>query len=180
MDIAIDLQHSPLIGGLLVRPHQSMPALFPSQVWVHYPYLLPCLVAAAYSFFVCILSWTSLQEVSFLPKHVPVSDLLEKTNPRRVVKDYVALNTDTESTVEAIAKPPGARELLSSLVFRLIASLSGSIGFIASAFNAFFTLLAYADIVDGGLGLKVNILCTCVIIRLIATSSQPKSALPSH
>lgn len=111
----------------------------------------------------------------------PYLTLRPKTNPRRTAKNYIALNTDAESTVEAVAKPPGARELLSSLVFRLIAGLSGSIGFIASAFNAFFALLAYADIIDGGLGLKVYIPHVYVIgQQLITSSSLLRSASLFH
>jgi hypothetical protein len=44
---------SPLIGGTLSRPQDRWPHLFAHPFWAEYPYLLPCLVVAAY----CCMSW---------------------------------------------------------------------------------------------------------------------------
>jgi hypothetical protein len=62
---------------------------------------------------------------------------------------------DGDEDGAARIKIPGARELLSNPMIRYISASSGAVGFMAAAFNLFFTLLAYSDLEDGGLAMKV-------------------------
>ena len=43
------LSISPSIGGILSQPQARWPHPFSSPFWAKYPYLLPCLAAAAFS-----------------------------------------------------------------------------------------------------------------------------------
>jgi hypothetical protein len=47
-------------------------------------------------------------------------------------------------------------------MLRYISVSSGAIGFTAAAFNNFFALLAFSDLADGGLQLKVRHLLSSV------------------
>ena len=51
------------MGGLLSRPHERFPILFGNWFWEEYPYLLPCLFAAAACAFCFIFIWIFLKEV---------------------------------------------------------------------------------------------------------------------
>jgi hypothetical protein len=56
---------SPFIGGLLSRPQDRWPDRFSHPFWGEYPYLLPCLVAAAYALLSLVLSALYLKEVMY-------------------------------------------------------------------------------------------------------------------
>jgi hypothetical protein len=57
---------SPFMGGALARPHETFPKIFGTPFWKEYPYFLPCLVAALWSFSAFLLALFFLKEVSFL------------------------------------------------------------------------------------------------------------------
>lgn len=59
--------NSPLVGGLLSRPHDRFPTLFGNWLWEEYPYLLPCLFSATFCGFSFVLTWLFLKEVRGLP-----------------------------------------------------------------------------------------------------------------
>jgi hypothetical protein len=53
----------PFIGGSLARPSDRFPETFTSLFWIKYPYFLPCLVSASFTFCVIILTILFLKEV---------------------------------------------------------------------------------------------------------------------
>ena len=53
----------PFIGGVLSRPQDRWPILFSDPFWGEYPYFLPCLATAAYSFLSFSLAAIFLKEV---------------------------------------------------------------------------------------------------------------------
>ena len=63
--IPTDLLHSfsPLIGGVLSRPQDRWPYTFSHRFWADYPYFLPCLVSAAFTFLSFIILALYLEEV---------------------------------------------------------------------------------------------------------------------
>jgi hypothetical protein len=57
---------SPLIGGILSRPHDRWPKLFSHPFWVKYPYFLPCLAVSAFACLPFTITAMYLKEVSSL------------------------------------------------------------------------------------------------------------------
>jgi len=43
---AIGTSFGPLVGGWLARPHEHFPEMFSGEIWIKYPYFLPCAVLA--------------------------------------------------------------------------------------------------------------------------------------
>lgn len=56
--------HRPFLGGVLSKPHDRWPHLFSSQLWIEYPYLLPCVASALFSALVFVVTLLFLKEVS--------------------------------------------------------------------------------------------------------------------
>jgi hypothetical protein len=52
------------MGGVLARPHDLYPDIFSGHFWVTYPYFLPCVAAAGFTWFVWFLAMVFLKEVS--------------------------------------------------------------------------------------------------------------------
>ncbi|KAF9016981.1 hypothetical protein BDZ89DRAFT_1141080 [Hymenopellis radicata] len=67
----------PIVGGLLANPAQRWPETFGKlTIFIVYPYLLPCAVAASFSFVVYLCALYSLQEThpSVLEKQKTIPD----------------------------------------------------------------------------------------------------------
>jgi len=52
----------PLIGGVLSRPQDRWPHIFPHPFWAAYPYFLPCLVAATFTCLSIVITGLYLKE----------------------------------------------------------------------------------------------------------------------
>ena len=52
----------PLLGGFLARPYEHFGVAGPFKVFIHYPYLLPCLISAFYNLLVLGASCSILEE----------------------------------------------------------------------------------------------------------------------
>ena len=65
LNISTDLPNSfsSLIGGVLSRPQDRWPHIFSHPFWAVYPYFLPCLVAAAFTFMSFVITALCLEEV---------------------------------------------------------------------------------------------------------------------
>ena len=59
-----DLRNRPLIGGTFAKPHEHFPAVFDTKFWREFPYLLPCLIVAAFVALVIIITVLFFEEVS--------------------------------------------------------------------------------------------------------------------
>jgi hypothetical protein len=55
------------MGGLLQRPAERFPQYFDTPFWRVYPYFLPCLAAALFSFVCLVVTFFLFEEVSFIP-----------------------------------------------------------------------------------------------------------------
>lgn len=53
------------LGGFLSRPQDRWPDYFPQHFWAQYPYSLPCLVVATFSFIPFALTAIFFEEVGF-------------------------------------------------------------------------------------------------------------------
>ncbi|KAH9030853.1 major facilitator superfamily domain-containing protein [Lactarius deliciosus] len=64
LPVAWSLGHviGPLVGGILSRPQDRWPHIFSHPFWADYPYFLPCLVAATFSFLSFIITGLYLEE----------------------------------------------------------------------------------------------------------------------
>ncbi|KAH9005447.1 MFS general substrate transporter [Lactarius hatsudake] len=64
LPVAWSLGHviGPLVGGILSRPQDRWPHIFSHHFWADYPYFLPCLVAATFSFLSFIIAGMYLEE----------------------------------------------------------------------------------------------------------------------
>ena len=52
----------PAIGGFLAQPAIKYPSVFRHWLWVHFPYLLPCLFAALLGVLLTALVYTHMEE----------------------------------------------------------------------------------------------------------------------
>lgn len=52
------------MGGLLQRPAERFPQYFDTPFWRAYPYFLPCLAAAFFSFTCLVVTFFLFEEVS--------------------------------------------------------------------------------------------------------------------
>ena len=61
---AIGYVVGPLLGGLLSRPAEKFGCKGPGDVFLEYPYLLPCIISGCYNLVVCAASWWLLEETN--------------------------------------------------------------------------------------------------------------------
>ena len=61
---AIGYVIGPLIGGLLSRPAEKYSCRGPGNIFIEYPYLLPCVISGCYNVVVCAASWWLLEETN--------------------------------------------------------------------------------------------------------------------
>ena len=55
--------HSALVGGWLARPHDHLPDVFSSYIWIEYPYFLPYAVMAVITILGLVVATVYLKEV---------------------------------------------------------------------------------------------------------------------
>ncbi|KAJ3487521.1 hypothetical protein NLI96_g3470 [Meripilus lineatus] len=145
----------PLIGGTFANPlsqHPSWPWKYlPNhQLFVAYPYLLPCLVTSFFALIAATLVLYVLEET--LPSRRKPSDK-SSSEPRVPTPSSSSSSSDIESpnTTNPL-QPLPLRALLTIPAIRAVSLSSFALGFIAAAFNVVFVLVAYTDTKSGGLG----------------------------
>jgi len=70
---------APLIGGLLCKPAEKYPSIFPSgpgSIWVEFPYLLPCLLTVGISVFGAVLCMIFMIETRGMKKDTKDNNVL--------------------------------------------------------------------------------------------------------
>ncbi|KAH9948661.1 MFS general substrate transporter [Amylocystis lapponica] len=138
----------PLIGGTFANPATQFPVLFDSPFWHAYPYLLPCLITSGGALVAALLAVFVLEET--LPRKRSAQKVTDDVFPYGETVSDTNHERDVPSTA---AKPLSIKALASMPVIRAVCASSAALGFVGSAFNNGFVLLAYTPIDGGGLSL---------------------------
>jgi len=132
----------PLIGGTLSRPADRWPRLFSNIVWVKYPYLLPCLVAAIHCCVLWVITALFLRETITYTRRIN-SDILQEEEPSDTMN---ASRNYTE-------KPPPLRALLTQPVLLSVANYA-MVALLEMVCLALIPLVWSTSVEFGGLGLS--------------------------
>lgn len=137
----------PLFGGTFSNAADKFPNVFDYHLFRDFPFLLPCLITAVIGLFSAIIGYFYFAES--LP--TKTRHLREKSiSSQRTV--YGTMSSPSSSTSSLSRKPLSLRQLLSlKPVFRLFLS-GGAISFIATGFDALFSLFCFTEVSKGGLG----------------------------
>lgn len=127
----------PLLGGLLARPQDNFPSLFPGKFWADYPYFLPCLASTAVVFVISLIA------LAFLKETVP---------QKSVSKWSKGYGTVPHSESSDHPAPVPLRQLLTYPVVISVANYI-ALAFLNIAFGALFPLFLAMPIEIGGLNL---------------------------
>ncbi|KZV75763.1 MFS general substrate transporter [Peniophora sp. CONT] len=128
----------PLIGGTFSDPAARFPTIFTGSFWQTYPYFLPGMLSACFSFMGITLGYFFLQET--LPSKRSVTDTkTEHGSAER--KSEVSMST---------------RELLKLPALRALCISGGGLSFISTAFDVTFVLFCYDSVERGGLGFSAT------------------------
>ncbi|KAI0688763.1 MFS general substrate transporter [Cytidiella melzeri] len=136
----------PILGATLVSPAARMPAWFDTPFWWKYQYALPCFVSGAFGVSASILSLSYLTETHPRFSKGKRYGQTEETFPQP--------ETILPSTSEDDEKPPTVKSLLALPVIRALCASQLALGFLASAFNNLFVLMAFSPIEHGGLSME--------------------------
>ncbi|VDC05990.1 unnamed protein product [Peniophora sp. CBMAI 1063] len=123
----------PLIGGTFSNPAIHFPAVFANSFWQTYPYFLPSVLSACFSFGGIALGYFFLQET--LPSKR--STAASKPEQESSDKEKESLST---------------RELLALPALRALCISGSGLSFISTAFDVTFVLFCYDAVERGGLG----------------------------
>ncbi|KDQ08828.1 hypothetical protein BOTBODRAFT_118022 [Botryobasidium botryosum FD-172 SS1] len=148
----------PLFGGTLSNPATKFPNLLDFKLFRDFPFFLPCLATAAVGILSAIVGYFFFEE-SLPAKRRRVR---EKSTPSHATAyGTIATPSSPTSTTSSIdpphpRKPLTLRQLLRIRpVFRLFLS-GGAISFIATGFDALFSLFCFSPIEKGGLGFPAH------------------------
>ncbi|KAG8742991.1 hypothetical protein FRC10_000561 [Ceratobasidium sp. 414] len=154
------------LGGLLAHPEQRF-KIFHTPFWAAYPYLLPCLVGAAFALF------SVIPGIIFIEETLP-----SKRKQRKITKrapSYGSTNTTTSSTPTLVELPGDASPLhapklidvestenkpqatwCSVMTPPILALLLSNtlMCFVSETLFSVYPLFAYTPIASGGLGMS--------------------------
>lgn len=139
---------APLIGGFLARPVDAFPGLFGNvQLFIDYPYLLPCLAGGSISFVGVVLGMFFLQETLQSKRKVSPEDKdLEPDSPLTPETPVMPMSVcEPEMSLAHIMKLPRIRTVLINSCY---------LSFTTVAIEAIFVLYLYTPVDSGGLGLN--------------------------
>ncbi|KAI0340698.1 MFS general substrate transporter [Trametopsis cervina] len=137
----------PFLGGTFAEPATQFPGTFDTAFWRAYPYALPGFIAGAIAIAAALLSIFYLRETNPRVAH----DKLTHEHP--VIYQAITASASVEEIAVEEEKPPTVKSLIALPVIRAICASQWSIGFIASAFNNGFALMAYTSTDFGGLSM---------------------------
>ncbi|KZV82755.1 MFS general substrate transporter [Exidia glandulosa HHB12029] len=138
----------PFLGGTLSHPYERYPSWFGNNVfWKEYPYMLPCMVAAAYSAIFFTMALLFLQE----------------TRPKRTLagKEYHELSDvpDTPTVIEPSPTdlsdpeaPPSLRSLLRGPILNVVMCYN-LLALTEIAYGVLQPLIFATPVASGGIGL---------------------------
>ncbi|KAG8790969.1 hypothetical protein FRC12_010499 [Ceratobasidium sp. 428] len=132
----------PFIGGTLSNPAKHLPRVFDTPFWNEYPYFLPCLIAAAFTASIFVISALFLEET-----HHPHTE--PKPPVSTNVIEYGAVNQPTN---QLPPKPPSLRSVLTKRACIAILNYA----FLALgdvAYVCIIPVMFAASVQNGGLGL---------------------------
>ncbi|KAF8918982.1 major facilitator superfamily domain-containing protein [Mucidula mucida] len=142
-----DQVSSPIIGGFLADPAQRWPEILRKMtIFVVYPYLLPCAIAASFSFVVYLCALYSLQETHPL--------VLEK---RKIILDERTGLLDSDSNGVESASPqiqietPGVGEFFNKNLMLTVINYC-ALAFLSMGSTVLMPLMFSTSIEVGGLG----------------------------
>ena len=159
---------SPLIGGVLSRPQDRWPHMFSHRLWADYPYFLPCLVAAAFTFFSFVITALYLEEVCcFLPFHEGMlNDVFQTLNSSPSEKlqlgranadipqgEAGSIISDLDMTRNGSEKPPPLRSVLTRPVAVSVAN-HGMLALLTVIVESYTPLVWSTPVKYGGLSLS--------------------------
>ncbi|KAH9005438.1 MFS general substrate transporter [Lactarius hatsudake] len=140
----------PLIGGILSRPQDRWPHIFSHPFWAHYPYFLPCVVAAAFSFLSLVITRLYLEETLNLRP----SEELQLARPNSYVPQGDACDSpDLDMTPNESNKPPPLRSVLTRPVVVTTANYA-MLALLYSVAGSYIPLVWSTPVEYGGLNLN--------------------------
>ncbi|KZV80868.1 MFS general substrate transporter [Exidia glandulosa HHB12029] len=139
---------APIIGGFLARPVDNFPGLFGGfQLFMDFPYLLPCLAGASISLCGVVLGIFFLKETLHSKRKVSMEDKeteAEPASPESPETPVVPMSlVEPEMSIAQILKLPRVRAVLLNLSFLSLTTVS---------IEAIFVLYLYTPVPAGGLG----------------------------
>ncbi|KAI0664917.1 MFS general substrate transporter [Cubamyces menziesii] len=132
----------PLMGGLLSNPATKFPQWFDVELFRRYPYLLPCLAAAAIAFAGCTYGYFYLGETH------------PNLQPRR--KENIPMSERRDGSFEKPSGPASVQQLLKIPVVRALCLSGAGLSFIATGFDVTFVLFCYTSLPQGGLAFNAT------------------------
>ncbi|QRV76687.1 major facilitator superfamily transporter [Ceratobasidium sp. AG-Ba] len=146
------------LGGLLAHPEQRF-KWFNSPFWVEYPYLLPCLVGAAFAIFSVVPGIIFIEErrtakraSSYGSTDSTASSTSTLVGP---LVDIESTEKKKQATWSSVMTPPIISMLLNNALMCLTSEMLFSI----------YPLFAYTPISSGGLGMSESKIGTQMAIR---------------
>ncbi|KIJ65572.1 hypothetical protein HYDPIDRAFT_187328 [Hydnomerulius pinastri MD-312] len=131
----------PFMGGTLARPSDRFPKLFSGSFWKHYPYFLPCAVAAT------LVAVTALILLFFL------EETLATKRKHKHIPQHGSVQPDPESSIPSPKTLVPLRELLIPSIMYPVACYAG-LGFLDISVKALLPLFFSTPTAYGGLGLS--------------------------
>ncbi|KAH9901278.1 MFS general substrate transporter [Cubamyces lactineus] len=132
----------PLMGGLLSNPATKFPQWFDTELFRRYPYLLPCLAAAAIAFAGCTYGYFYLGETH------------PNLQPRK--KENIPMSECRDGSFEKPSEPASVQQLLKIPVVRALCLSGAGLSFIATGFDVTFVLFCYTSLPQGGLAFNAT------------------------
>ncbi|KAI0336417.1 MFS general substrate transporter [Cubamyces sp. BRFM 1775] len=137
-----NVYRSPLMGGLLSNPATKFPQWFDTELFRRYPYLLPCLAAAAIAFAGCTYGYFYLGETH------------PNLQPRK--KENIPMSERRDGSFEKPSEPASVQQLLKIPVVRALCLSGAGLSFIATGFDVTFVLFCYTSLPQGGLAFNAT------------------------
>lgn len=152
---------APIIGGFLARPVDNYPGLFGGvQLFIDYPYLLPCIAGASVSVCGVILGILFMKETLHSKRSLNDKEM-ELQSPLSPETPIVTTMPEPEMSIAQIMRLPRVRAVLINLAFLAITNVS---------IEAIFVLYLYTPVNDGGLGFtqqQIGITMSCQAVTSI-------------
>ncbi|KDN50086.1 hypothetical protein RSAG8_01422, partial [Rhizoctonia solani AG-8 WAC10335] len=167
------------LGGLLAHPEERF-SWFRTAFWAEYPYLLPCLVGAAFAVFSILPGVIFIEETlpskrkqrrkanKRAPSYGSTDSSASSTStlvaPQEQPLVYACKPSDIECAKETIKPQPSWRSLLTPTIVSLLVN-NALMCFSSEMIFSIFPLFAYTPISSGGLGMSEANIGTAMAIR---------------
>ncbi|KAI9443963.1 MFS general substrate transporter [Lactarius indigo] len=139
----------PLIGGVLSRPQDRWPHIFSHPFWADYPYFLPCLVAATFTCFSCVIMALYLDETLNSKPSESLQLARINSDPQEEADD----SPDLDISLNESEKPLPLRSVLTKPVIITVANYA-MLALLDAMVGAYVPLVWSTPVEYGGLSLN--------------------------